>query len=368
MDLEAEFSSRERQSFRRKLKAWFGKHGRDLPWRKTHDPYRIWVSEIMLQQTTVAAVIPYFERFLKRFPTVDDLASADIEDVLAHWEGLGYYRRGRSLHQAAQVLRDEHDSTFPSDLNALQKLPGIGRYTAGAIRSFAFKLPAPIVEANTQRVYARLVAQASDLTKRDAQSTLWSFAELIQPNKDADVINQALMELGSLVCKPTEPNCPECPVKTHCRAFANGRQNEIPEPKPRPEITKLVEVAVVTRKNDQFLLRQRQQNERWAGMWDFPRVEPVEVEYTQKLTATKSKNLLNTVGSLTDWDVADPQVLTEFRHSVTRYRIRLICVAGELAGEHDFGDEYAWYSAEELNELPMPVTIRKLVSVIQAKL
>jgi len=368
MDLEAEFPARERQRFRSQLKAWFGKHGRDLPWRQTHDPYTIWVSEIMLQQTTVAAVIPYFERFLKRFPTVDDLAAADIEDVLSHWEGLGYYRRGRSLHQAAQVLRDEHDSTFPSDLSSLQKLPGIGRYTAGAIRSFAFKLPAPILEANTQRVYARLVALPGDLTKRDAQSTLWSFAELLQPKKDADVVNQALMELGSLICKPSEPNCPQCPVKTHCRAFADGRQNEIPQPKERPEITKLVEVALVTKKGEKFLLRQRQEDERWAGMWDFPRIGPVDLNYAQKLTAVKTKNLLDSVVSLTGWNVADAAVLSEFRHSVTRYRIRLICVAGELAGEHKFDDEFAWFSAEQLNELPMPITIRKLVNVIQAEM
>lgn len=365
MDLEAEFTSRERQSFRRKLKAWFGKHGRDLPWRRTHDPYQIWVSEIMLQQTTVVAVIPYFERFLKRFPTVDDLAAAKIEDVLAHWEGLGYYRRGRSLHQAAQVLRDEYDSKFPSDLSTLQKLPGIGRYTAGAIRSFAFKLPAPILEANTQRVYARLIAQAGDLSKRDAQTTLWSFAELIQPQTGADVINQALMELGSLICKPTEPNCPECPVKTHCRAFAAGQQNEIPQPKERPQITKLVEVALVTKRDDQFLLRQRQSDERWAGMWDFPRVGPVDLDFAQKLTATRTSELVKQVASLTNWGIQDPQILTEFRHSVTRYRIRLICVTGEFAADYDFDDEFGWYTSEQMNELPMPVTIRKLVNFIQ---
>ena len=260
-------------AFRRQLIRWYERNARDLPWRRTTDPYRVWISEIMLQQTTVVAVVPYFERFLARFPTVNDLAAADENDVLRLGEGLGYYSRARNLRKAAQVIVHEHDSVFPSEVEALQKLPGIGRYTAGAIASFAFDRRAPIVEANTLRLYCRLLGYAGDPRAKEGQKQLWSFAESILPKTQPGRLNQALMELGASVCSPKEPDCEHCPIHAHCRAFLEGTQATIPQPATRPAITDVVEVSVAVRRGKKYLLRRRPPGERWAGLWDFIRFE-----------------------------------------------------------------------------------------------
>lgn len=220
--------SAEFSSFRRKLLAWYRCHARDLPWRRTTDPYHIWISEIMLQQTTVAAVIPYFERFLAQFPTVAELAAAPENEILRLWEGLGYYSRARNLHRAAKVVTEHYDGCFPQDILSLQALPGIGRYTAGAIASFAFDAAAPIVEANTLRLYSRLLGYDGDPRSKKGQSILWGFAESILPRTKPGRLNQALMELGGSVCLPREPHCESCPVQQHCRAFRDGTQATIP--------------------------------------------------------------------------------------------------------------------------------------------
>ena len=204
--------AKAKQSFRRRLLAWYGKHARNLPWRRSRDPYRVWVSEVMLQQTTVAAVKPYFERFLAAFPTVEKLAIADEHQVLRLWEGLGYYRRARGLHAAARQVVGEHRGKFPRDVPTLMQLPGIGRYTAGAIASIAFDVPAPILEANTIRLLSRIIGYRDDPTKTPGQWLLWQTAEDLLPQKDVARFNQALMELGSLVCTPANPKCDQCPL------------------------------------------------------------------------------------------------------------------------------------------------------------
>ena len=264
-------------AFKRRLRSavlkWYDKHGRQLPWRSSADPYRVWLSEIMLQQTTVAAVVPYFERFVARFPDVKSLASADVDDVLRLWEGLGYYSRARNLHKAAKVIVNQHDGVFPSDVGVLKTLSGIGRYTAGAIVSFAFDLPAAIVEANTERLFARLIALRDDVRSTPSRSTLWEFAESLVPNKRCGDFNQALMDIGSQVCRPVAPVCSKCPLMSYCSAFELGLQNELPVRKPRTPITVVTEVCIVIRRGDKVLLRRRGEGERWAGMWDFIRFE-----------------------------------------------------------------------------------------------
>ncbi len=224
--IPAEFrDSASLSEFRRRLVSWFRRHGRVLPWRETADPYRIWVSEIMLQQTTVKAVIPYYERFLDRFPDIRSLAAASEGEVLQYWEGLGYYSRGRNLRLAAIAVCDRYAGRFPETVAELQILPGIGRYTAGAIRSFAFDLPAPIVEANTLRLYCRLLAYDGDPTSSAGQKLLWSFAESLQPGKSAGRLNQALMELGATVCLPVNPMCETCPIRRANSAAAESRMS-----------------------------------------------------------------------------------------------------------------------------------------------
>jgi A/G-specific adenine glycosylase len=195
-----------RQRLRRKLKTWYAGSARDLPWRATQDAYRIWISEIMLQQTTVAAVVPYYERFFEAFPTLETLANAEERQVLKLWEGLGYYSRARNLWKAARQLWEHSEGQFPSTVSELQELPGIGRYTAGAIVSFAFNRKAPILEANTVRLYSRLIGYESDPRSAEGQRILWRFAEQILPQCDPGRTNQALMELGARICAPSEPS------------------------------------------------------------------------------------------------------------------------------------------------------------------
>src|SRR5829696_9017185 len=217
-----------KRKLRRSLLAWFKRHKRDLPWRASRDPYRVWLSEIMLQQTQVVTVVPYFDRIIAAFPNVEALAAADEADVLRLWEGLGYYRRARQLHAAARAIVGEHGGVFPDDPEAVRTLPGVGRYIAGAILSFAFDRPAPIVEANTQRVLARWLAWRDDLKTPASVARLWQAAAALVPPEGAGRFNQAFMELGATVCTPRAPLCLICPVAAECRARALGLQDALP--------------------------------------------------------------------------------------------------------------------------------------------
>ncbi len=212
----------ERRKIRLALLRWFARAHRDLPWRRDRDPYRIWVSEIMLQQTQVSTVIPFFERFLQTFPTLGDLAAANEQAVLRLWEGLGYYRRARNLHRAARLIVGEHAGRFPEDPAIASTLPGIGRYTLGAILSQAFDQRLPILETNSERVLCRLFGRTGDPKRGEERRWLWDMAEALLPAKRAGEFNQALMELGALVCSPAAPRCSECPLRAVCRARRLG--------------------------------------------------------------------------------------------------------------------------------------------------
>jgi A/G-specific adenine glycosylase len=255
---------------RGRLTRWYARAQRDLPWRRTRDPYPVWVSEVMLQQTQVERVKDYFARFMLRFPGVGDLAAAREAEVLRHWEGLGYYRRARQLHAAAKAVVAEHGGVFPRSLEGLRSLPGIGRYTAGAIASIAFDLPAPIVEANSRRVLARLAGHDRPVGGA-GDEPIWELAGALVPRRGAGVFNQALMDLGAMVCTPSRPLCDRCPLEGDCVAAAEGRVAEIPlmaAPRATEEIR---EAAVVTRCGDRVLVVRRGPGEWWEGLWDFPR-------------------------------------------------------------------------------------------------
>lgn len=363
------FDAAKSRNFRKSLERWYLRAARTLPWRETADPYRIWISEIMLQQTTVKAVVPYYERFLARFPNVESLASASEADVLKYWEGLGYYSRGRNLRLAAQRICEQYAGRFPEDLIALQALPGVGRYTAGAIRSFGFNLPAPIVEANTLRLYCRLLGYRGDPRSREGQGLLWQFAEQLQPKREAGHLNQALMELGATICTPASPRCPECPVSQFCLAFAKNEQAEIPAPKARPAVTELVEATAAVRHNSRWLIRQRGADERWAGMWDFPRFSLEGIPSAGTLSRQESATVTRNVGKLLreqlGLEVTDLNEVMQIRHTVTRYRIRLLCLQGLADGfpkEINSKFPVRWASGAELESLPMPVTGRRFVT------
>lgn len=352
--------SASHSAFRRKLMAWFARHGRDLPWRRTADPYRIWISEIMLQQTTVAAVIPFYERFLAECPTVADLAAAPEMKILRMWEGLGYYSRARNLHRAAKVIMDQHAGVFPDELASLLSLPGIGRYTAGAIASFAYDHPAPIVEANTLRLYCRLLGYDGDPRSKEGQEILWKFAESILPKQNAGKLNQALMELGGAVCTPQNPRCEDCPVNAYCRAFRDGTQASIPRPKTRIPITAMTEASIAVRSGSRYLLRRRTADERWAGLWDFIRFE---IEHDR--TGVDHERLLSAIHDLTGLSIEVGPQIAEFNHGVTRYRITLKCfLADKTKGQLKKDGEWKWVLPQDFEEFPLSVTARKFAKVI----
>lgn len=373
--------------FRSALRRWHERQGRDLPWRNCRDPYKVWISEIMLQQTTVAAVRPFFERFLQRFRTVAALADAKEEDVLRLWEGLGYYSRARNLRKAAQAIV-ANGGSFPNSVDDLLPLPGIGRYTAGAIVSFAFNRPAPILEANTLRLYCRLLGFRDDPRSANGQRILWSFAEKLVPTKSPGEFNQALIDLGATVCTPTDPQCSTCPVASCCRALAEQSQTEIPSPKQRPAITETREAYVAIRSIDRFLIYRRPEGQRWAGLWDFPRFElPACKPHEQACVSPSATSKddarstcrepigfpLNNARRFLERRIAaefGPQVtiteqLTQLKHSVTRFRITLDCWLAE-SNANDLTSPFptAWVEPSEFAHYPFSTTGREFANTL----
>ncbi|MBL4886184.1 MAG: A/G-specific adenine glycosylase [Planctomycetaceae bacterium] len=380
------------QQFRTKLRRWYAKHKRELPWRITRNPYDIWLSEIMLQQTTVATVIPYYRRFLEHFPTVTNLAQAEESEVLKLWEGLGYYSRARNIHKTATIISSQYRGIFPQQSDQLQALPGIGRYTAGAIISFAFNKPAPIVEANTQRLYSRLGGYDQELANAAGQRFLWSTAEKLLPIREPGSFNQAVMELGSQVCTPVDPDCDRCPVSVFCSAYQTNRQHEIPRPKRKPKITDVTHLCIAVEKKRKFLLHQYPEGERWAGLWDFPRweldektvvsskkyLEMLSRKYPPGNSLFDQRDLFkapfawveNEVESQYQFEINLTHQITTIQHSVTRYRIRLICLQGKhLSGRVGKGlHNSCWVSAKQLDQYPLSTTARKMAKLIQGNL
>ena len=363
-----------RRSLARRLTAWFKQAARDLPWRRTSDLYSIWVSEIMLQQTQVQTVIPYYNRFLATFPGVADLAAADEQHVLRLWEGLGYYRRARQMHAAAQIVMTNHGGQFPGTYDAVRSLPGIGRYTAGAVLSIGLGSRLPILEANTIRVLSRLSAFRGEPASTAGQKYLWSLAEAILPAKDVGIFNQALMELGSEICAPKAPQCQRCPVAIHCQAFAEGAQDQIPLAPKKTNYEALTEVAVVVNRGPRVLVRQCQPGERWAGLWDFPRFKSM----ANGDTLVHAQGIAARVEELTGLRVASGPLLTTFRHGVTRFRITLHCFQAKYLGTstHSLSKELPtrsvsegsirWVTREDLSQLPLSTTGRKISQLLQA--
>jgi A/G-specific adenine glycosylase len=253
------------RAFRRSLLDWFRRRGRVLPWRKTRDPYAILVSEFMLQQTQVATVIPYYNRWLRRFPDFASVSCASQNDVLHAWQGLGYYNRARNLRAAASIVQDRHRGTLPGDVAAIRKLPGVGRYIANAVATFAFNQPVPIVEANSSRVLARLLDMRAPIDSAMGREKLWAYATQLVPKRDAARFNSALIDLGALVCLPDKPKCGNCPVKKFCRAKNPGA---LPIKKSKPRTKRLIERHVFVVSNGRVLLEQS--SVRWRGMWILP--------------------------------------------------------------------------------------------------
>ncbi len=344
---------------------WYRGAARSLPWRGDRDPYRILVSEMMLVQTTVAAVVPYFARFLGRFPTVADLASADEGDVLKAWEGLGYYRRARQLQAAARSIVADHGGVFPDDPDAIRALPGVGRYIAGAVLSFAFDRPAPIVEANTRRVLARWLAWGEDLKLPRSQTRLWEAAGRLVPEVGAGTFNQAFMELGALICVPRAPLCLVCPVAGECQARALGIQDRIPVAGPKVPPMEVIEACAVIARADKLLIVKRGPGRLWEHFWEFPTIHVAGPDPAGR-SLGGPVDLAEGVRRLTGLGAAIGPPATTLRFGVTTHRVTLAAhPATWIEGEPSPGPGLvaaAWEPVGAIGRHPLGSATRKLLA------
>lgn len=295
-------------SFAERVLAWFDKHGRKhLPWQQDVTPYKVWISEIMLQQTQVTTVIPYFERFMQSFPTVHSLANASQDDVLHHWTGLGYYARARNLHKAAQVLVKEHNGEFPYDIEGVMALPGIGRSTAGAILSLSRNLKHPILDGNVKRVLARYYAISGWPGQKAVENKLWEVAEKNTPDNRCANYTQVMMDLGAMVCTRSKPKCDECPLQADCIAYVQGEQASYPGKKPKKVLPVKETFMMVAQFNQQVYLEQRPSSGLWGGLYGFLETTTIE-EGTKAL-------------SLRGIEVVETQPLEPFRHTFSHFHL-----------------------------------------------
>jgi A/G-specific adenine glycosylase len=347
------------------LLAWYAQHQRALPWRSARDPYHIWVSEIMLQQTQVETVRPYYARWLAAFPTVAALAAAPQQAVLAVWEGLGYYSRARHLHRAAQQVMAEHGGELPRSVEALRALPGIGRYTAGAIASIAFGLDAAVLDGNVKRVLARVFDLTVDVKSAAGEKQLWALAESLVPPGRASEYNQALMDLGATICLPRAPLCLLCPLHDPCRARQLGVQHERPVlPARRAQPVRHM-VAGVVRKGAQVLITQRAAEELLGGLWAFPAADCAEADNEEARAAALTQRLRTDYG-LT---VALGPEQSPLQHTFTHFRLVLHVAAGRWqAGRLRAGDTARrWVAVKDLADYPMGKTDRALADRLSAE-
>jgi A/G-specific adenine glycosylase len=349
------------KSIRRRLLTWFDANARDLPWRRTEDPYAIWLSEIMLQQTQVDTVKGYYERFLKRLPTVAHFARASLDQILKLWEGLGYYSRARNAHKAAKQVVAEFGGEFPKTVEGLLSLSGVGRYTAGAIASIAFGVRAPLVDGNVVRILCRIFCLHGNPTTSVMQKSLWALAtELVPPGRPGD-FNEAMMELGATVCHRQSPECEQCPLKTLCQAYKQGVQSALPERvkrKPRPRV--LVAVGVIYRRG-RILIDKRKPEGLLGGLWEFPGGKKKSREsFKQALTREVREEL--------DIEIQVNQRLIVVDHAYTHFEVQLHVYACEFVSGQPkcLGcTDIKWVFPSQLDRYAFPTANRKIFPKIQ---
>lgn len=349
------------------LLAWWDAGHADLPWRRSRDPYAIWVAEIMLQQTQITTVIPYFERWMARFPSVEALAAASLDEVLKLWEGLGYYSRARNLYAAAQIIVNEHGGRLPDTVPALLKLPGIGRYTAGAIASIAYGQQAPILDGNVIRVLSRVFDLPDDVTLPATRNRLWALAEELVPTERPGDFNQAVMELGQQICIPANPRCLICPLYAHCLARQRGTQLERPVRPPRKRTPHYDVVAGVIWEagepvvNGRFLIAQRPLDGLLGGLWEFPGGKQ---EAGETLPAALQREIEEEMAI----QIRPGDFLTTIDHAYTHFRITLHAYhAAYVAGEpqHIGVADHAWVTLADLDKYAFALTDRKIIASLR---
>jgi A/G-specific adenine glycosylase len=332
---------------------WQRQHGRKgLPWQASRDPYRVWLSEVMLQQTQVAAVIPYYERFLRKFPTVEALAAASEDQVLQLWSGLGYYARGRNLHAAARLISQDG---FPNTAEKIAQLPGVGRSTAAAIAAFAFGERAAILDGNVKRVLARHAGIAGFPGDRKVEAKLWAHAESLLPSQDIQTYTQALMDLGATLCTKGKPRCDACPVRRTCIALKKGLTAELPAPRPKKEVPSKSTTWLVLRHQGQVLLERRPSPGIWGGLWSFPETNGRDV-------AQDCRNLGFDVGSI--------QKLDAIEHGFTHFRLTIhpvLCHVKRPASRMEAPGRL-WLELAQAGEAATPAPVKKLLNTFTRRL
>ena len=337
---------------RRRLLEWYRSAARDLPWRRSRDPYRVWLSEVMLQQTTVRTVIPYFEQFVERYPTVEALAAAREEDVLGAWSGLGYYHRARNLLRGARHVRDHHGGRFPASLEAALAVPGVGLYTASAILSIAHGVALPVVDGNVRRVLARLFALRGPEWRKDAP--YYNRADEMLDRESPGDWNQAVMELGATICLPRRPACPVCPLRSGCRAAALGLQDELPEKRGRRAPVDVTVAAAILEKDGRFLIVRRREGRLMGRMWEVPQ------------TSLEGRGLADLVPELLSvhgLHVVPGALVSRGRHAITFRRIRIEGYRARLRRRPPEDPErFRWVTPAELARLPISSLTRKVIA------
>lgn len=343
--------------FAKAILSWYEDYGRkSLPWQQNKTAYSVWLSEIMLQQTQVATVIPYYQRFMQRFPTVQDLANAQQDEVLHYWTGLGYYARARNLHKAAQMVTEQYHGEFPTDIEQLNALPGIGRSTAAAILSSVYKQPHAILDGNVKRTLARCFAVEGWPGKKMVENQLWQHAEAHTPDKDVDKYNQAMMDMGAMICTRSKPKCTLCPVENFCRARKQGNPQDYPGKKPKT--TKPVKETwfVILRHGDDVWLEQRPQSGIWGGLFCFPENSNAVVEDALDNRAISENQL------------ESKKQLIAFRHTFSHYHLDITPILLELSTKPDMVMEAGkglWYNLNNPEQVGLAAPVKQLLQSLQ---
>ncbi|TCS92802.1 A/G-specific adenine glycosylase [Hazenella coriacea] len=333
------------------LLEWYGENKRDLPWRENKNPYRIWVSEIMLQQTRVDTVIPYYERFLSRFPTIESLAAAADEDVIKAWEGLGYYSRARNLHSAVKEVVAEYGGKVPDKVAQISKLKGVGPYTTGAILSIAYDKKVPAVDGNVMRVFSRLFTIEDDISQQSTRKKMERIAEKLIPESSPGDFNQALMELGAMVCTPQSPKCLFCPVQSVCKAYQQGRESELPRKKKAtsPKSVDVIFVWIVS--ENKVLIEKRPEQGLLAHMWSLPTIEQAKkenyLEVFNEFCDTKNIQLTNLI------------IRGNLDHIFSHIHWKITLVQADLKKSVSLPDEWEWIALNQLHTRAFPNVYRK---------
>lgn len=349
-------------SFADALIDWQKQHGRhQLPWQGTRDAYRIWLSEIMLQQTQVATVIPYYARFLDSFPDVAALAAAPTETVMAHWSGLGYYTRARNLHRCAQQVVSNHAGRFPSDPETLASLPGIGKSTAAAIAAFAYGARAAILDGNVKRVFCRVFGVEGFPGQAAVQKNLWQRAEAMLPAREIEAYTQGLMDLGATLCTRTRPACDRCPMQSRCIAHASGRTAELPARKPKKAIPEKSTVMLVVMHEGEILMEQRPPEGIWGGLLSLPELNRL---FSENSDVDLDEQLALALSSFGDID--EIMMLSSFVHGFTHYRLSVMPVQVTLRQRHVMAaqSDYQWRALAQISDAALPSPVRKLLATL----